>query len=132
MPKSLYRYSFVLLILFLVYLLFSKPQTTKSMSLTPAIVKKAIIAAFAADSLALGAHWVYDSDVIKNQLGDKIKDLNAPNLNDYHKGKGAGDFTQYGDQAFILLESLGKDKSYNQEKFLQHWAESMEKYQGYM
>ncbi|ORX81146.1 ADP-ribosylglycohydrolase [Basidiobolus meristosporus CBS 931.73] len=101
------------------------------MSLTSTLVKNTILAAFAADSLALGAHWVYDSDIIKNKLGDKVKELNAPTLNDYHKGKGVGDFTHYGDQTLFLLESIARHKAYDEEKFRQDWLESIEKYQGY-
>jgi ADP-ribosylglycohydrolase len=60
---------------------------------------------FVGDSLSLGAHWIYDQAEIRNQFG-RITSLSAP-ATDYHRGKGAGDFTHHGDQTLILLESLG-------------------------
>eukprot|EP01095_Lingulamoeba_sp_RSL-Kostka_P005805 TRINITY_DN1763_c0_g1_i6.p1 TRINITY_DN1763_c0_g1~~TRINITY_DN1763_c0_g1_i6.p1 ORF type:complete len:246 (-),score=81.07 TRINITY_DN1763_c0_g1_i6:590-1327(-) len=80
-------------------------------------IKGAILGSFFADSLALGAHWVYDSVKLKNSVGNAevesdstihtgglriLIDPMAP----YHPKKSKGNFTHYGDQALILLKSI--------------------------
>ena len=64
-----------------------------------------VMASFVADSLALGAHWIYDIERISESLG-RVDSFLEPASNSYHSTKGKGEFTHYGDQAFILLESL--------------------------
>ena len=49
-------------------------------------------AAFAADALSLGAHWVYNTGVIDKKFGRT--DRFAAPLTSFHKGKSAGEFTQ--------------------------------------
>jgi len=61
--------------------------------------------ALAADSLALGAHWIYDQAAIADRW-DRIMDLQAPLSDTYHPGKDRGAQTHYGDQTLVLLESL--------------------------
>jgi ADP-ribosylglycohydrolase len=61
--------------------------------------------ALVADSLALGAHWIYDQGVIASRFG-RVTELLAPAPDGYHPGKGRGGQTHYGDQALVLLESL--------------------------
>eukprot|EP00762_Andalucia_godoyi_P002925 ANDGO_04177.mRNA.1 hypothetical protein EMIHUDRAFT_118625 len=63
-----------------------------------------------ADSLALGAHWVYNTAELSQKLG-RVDKLLAPTLNNYHAGKTAGAQTHYGDQTLILLEFLASSPS---------------------
>jgi ADP-ribosylglycohydrolase len=64
-----------------------------------------VLASFVADSLALGAHWIYDTAKIDQQFG-RITELLPPHEDTYHPSKNLGDFTHYGDQSFHLLEHL--------------------------
>lgn len=67
--------------------------------------KAMVLASFAADSLALGAHWIYDTAKIDQQFG-RISDLLPPHEGTYHPTKKRGDFTHYGDQSLHLLQYL--------------------------
>ncbi len=62
-------------------------------------------AALAGDSLALGAHWIYEQDEIAERFG-RITDHQDPHPEGYHPGKEAGAQTHYGDQTLVLMESL--------------------------
>lgn len=88
-------------------------------------------ASFAADSLALGAHWVYDPQKIKDNLG-RVDRLLAPDLAFFHKGKRAGDFTHYGDQTLVLLESLAARKAFDPHDFAERWKRLFADYGGWM
>ena len=72
--------------------------------------KAAILAAFAADALALGVHWIYNTHVIDRKYG-RVEDLLAPQLAKFHAGKRRGDFTHYGDQMLLLLETVAGDRT---------------------
>lgn len=61
--------------------------------------------AFAADSLAVAPHWIYDQAEIPQRFG-RVAELHTPQEGDYHEGKGRGAQTHYGDQTLVLLESL--------------------------
>ena len=90
-----------------------------------------VMASFAADSLALGAHWVYDTRAIETHLG-RIDTLLKPQPNSYHSTKGRGDFTHYGDQMFVLLESLAAQKGFSLEDFSARWQALFNHYNGYV
>lgn len=64
-----------------------------------------VLPSFFGDALALGPHWVYDPAKIAGWYPGGIRTYDAPRSS-YHPGKAAGDFTHYGDQALVLLESL--------------------------
>lgn len=97
-----------------------------------ATIATSVETAFVADSLSLGAHWVYDSNVIKEKLGANVRHFHAPGLfNDYHKGKHEGDQTHYGDQMLWLLESIKENNGYNEEAWKDKWYKKMETYAGY-
>eukprot|EP00276_Gloeochaete_wittrockiana_P001601 CAMPEP_0184675598 /NCGR_PEP_ID=MMETSP0308-20130426/87875_1 /TAXON_ID=38269 /ORGANISM="Gloeochaete witrockiana, Strain SAG 46.84" /LENGTH=354 /DNA_ID=CAMNT_0027123315 /DNA_START=108 /DNA_END=1173 /DNA_ORIENTATION=+ len=89
-----------------------------------------VLSSFVADSLALGAHWVYDSSVIADKIG-KVEKLLKPTLNTYHATKEAGDFTHYGDLTLLLLKHLKQHKSFNQSEFIKEYLQWGETYQGY-
>lgn len=89
-----------------------------------------VMASFLGDSLALGAHWIYDTGEIKRRFG-RVDDLLPPPRDSYHSTKTRGEFTHYGDQAFILLESMSPQRAFNLEEFSQRWKRLFADYQGY-
>lgn len=93
--------------------------------------KAMVLASFAADSLALGAHWIYDTDVIQKNFG-RMDQLSAPLTDSYHAGKNKGDFTHYGDQALVLLESIGKTGEFSINEFSRSWRQLFDDYNGYV
>ena len=58
--------------------------------------KAMVLGSFVADSLALGAHWIYDTALIQKELG-RVDALRAPRPDSYHPSKKKGEFTHYGD-----------------------------------
>jgi len=90
-----------------------------------------VLASFAADSLALGAHWIYDTDVI-DQRFVRVEELLAPLPGSYHAGKKQGDFTHYGDQALVLLESLNRTSGFSLPEFAAAWKQLFTGYHGYI
>lgn len=90
-----------------------------------------VLASFAADSLALGAHWIYDTAEIDRRIG-RVERLLAPLPDSYHAGKGAGEFTHYGDQALVLLESLARSGTFSLVDFAAAWQELFVGYRGYV
>jgi ADP-ribosylglycohydrolase len=84
-----------------------------------------------ADSLALGAHWVYDAERIRREFG-RIDRLLKPLPNSFHPGKEAGEFTHYGDQAFVLLESVAHRRDFDTDDFSHRWRALFSDYKGYM
>lgn len=94
--------------------------------------KAAVMASFIADSLALGAHWEYDTAKLAETHG-LVNNLIAPVLGSYHQTKSAGDLTHYGDQALVLMDSLVAMKGFDLADFAQRWQELFENgYRGYM
>ncbi len=86
--------------------------------------------ALVADSLALGAHWIYDTGQIDDQIGrvDRLKD---PPPNSFHPTKKKGEFTHYGDQVMVLLTSLAESGGFNLEAFARAWRAFFSAYDGY-
>jgi ADP-ribosylglycohydrolase len=89
------------------------------------------LASFAGDSLALGAHWVYDTKVLAETFG-RVEELRKPLPTSYHPTKDAGEFTHYGDQAFVLLESLAAKKAFDLDDFAARWKALFTGYAGYL
>ncbi|MFO7912935.1 MAG: ADP-ribosylglycohydrolase family protein [Desulfotignum sp.] len=90
-----------------------------------------VMAAFAADALALGVHWVYDVSRIKEQYG-RVDHLTAPEIAPFHKNRQKGDFTHYGDQMLVLLESLYHCNGFDLGDFSARWQSLFDKYDGYL
>lgn len=86
-------------------------------------------AAFAADALSLGAHWVYNTRVIDKKFG-RPETYQAP-LTSYHKGKGKGDLTHYGDQTLLLLETLTAMPRFSLKAWASGWKTFFNTYGGY-
>ena len=93
--------------------------------------KASLLAAFAADSLSLGAHWIYDVQEIEKRFG-RVEDLAAPGPDSYHKGKKQGEFTHYGDQMLVLLESVAEKHGFDLHGFSERWRELFVDYKGYL
>lgn len=79
-----------------------------------------VLASLVADSLALGAHWIYDTDDIDRRIG-RVDKLLAPLPDSYHAGKTAGQFTHYGDQTLVLLQSLARTGDFSLTDFADGW-----------
>lgn len=90
-----------------------------------------VLASFTADALSLGAHWIYDTGKIRSTFG-QIEQITAPLPSSYHQEKERGEFTHYGDQAMILLESIAREKSFSLSAFCSMWQELFTGYRGYV
>ncbi|MFH1980378.1 MAG: ADP-ribosylglycohydrolase family protein [Pseudomonadota bacterium] len=93
-------------------------------------MKALVLASFAADALALGPHWIYDTAQIDTAFG-RVEDLRDPLPTTFHKGKRRGQFTHYGDQALMLLESVMAEKSFDPARFAGDWQRMFAGYTGY-
>ena len=89
-----------------------------------------VLASFAADALALGVHWIYDTDRIDKQYGRVVHFL-KPSGKSYHPTKERGELTHYGDQALLLLNTLAGGSGFNLEEFARNWQALFKTYQGY-
>ena len=89
-----------------------------------------VLAAFAADSLALGAHWIYNTSKIEAKFG-RVDTFLKPDAKSYHHTKEQGEFTHYGDQTFILLKSLADKKGFDLDDFASQWRAFNKDYEGY-
>jgi ADP-ribosylglycohydrolase len=92
--------------------------------------KAMVLASFAADSLALGAHWIYSTEKIARDFG-RIESFLAPDPDSYHPTKKKGEFTHYGDQSFVLLESLASRGGFDPQDFSRLWQQLFAGYKGY-
>jgi ADP-ribosylglycohydrolase len=88
-----------------------------------------IFGSFVGDALALGPHWVYNTNVIDKKFG-RVQQYFDP-LVSYHKGKKGGDFTHYGDQMLMLLTSLATASGFDQTQFAEAWQSFFNDYEGY-
>ena len=89
-----------------------------------------ILSSLTADAYALGAHWIYDEEQLKN-LPIDWETLNDAQVM-WHKGKVKGDFTHYGDQTLYLLEYMYENEGFDKKGFYTFWSENMSNYQGYI
>lgn len=99
--------------------------------------RSAILGAFLGDALALGLHWNYDSSAVAQQAAPLLADgiftsLAAPGFGSHHAGKAAGDFTHYGDQTMVLLESIAESDNFDLQHFFTQWQALFEDYDGYV
>jgi ADP-ribosylglycohydrolase len=87
-------------------------------------------ASFAGDSLALGVHWIYDTRVIDEKFG-RVESFVKPVEPTYHPTKDRGDFTHYGDQTMVLLESVAHCQGFDLSHFAESWQALFSSYKGY-
>ena len=93
--------------------------------------KAMVMASFAADSLALGVHWIYDPKKIESDFG-RVESFIKPDPQSYHKNRDMGEFTHYGDQMLVLLESVAEKGRYDLEDFSHRWQKLFNGYDGYL
>ncbi len=93
--------------------------------------KAMVLGSFLADSLSLGVHWIYDVNRIKKEFG-RVENLLKPLLDSYHPTKDRGEFTHYGDQAMVLLESVSAKGRFDPEDFFSRWRALFKDYHGYL
>ncbi|KAK9528033.1 hypothetical protein VZT92_014535 [Zoarces viviparus] len=76
----------------------------------------AIIGAAAADAAAQPMHWIYDPDRLKEVLSDlePCPEFRPQSANPFYR-RTTGEQTCYGDQAYVLLESLSQCGDFNVE-----------------
>lgn len=90
-----------------------------------------VMSSFIADSLALGAHWIYDTESISRVFG-RVDSFLKPGPDSYHSTKEKGDSTHYGDQTFVLLESVAERKGFELYDFSVRWQVLFDNYDGYI
>jgi len=88
-----------------------------------------LFGSFVGDALALGPHWVYNTNVIDKKFG-RVQAYFDP-LVSYHAGKKKGDFTHYGDQMLLLLASIASASGFDQTQFAGDWQSFFKDYEGY-
>jgi ADP-ribosylglycohydrolase len=87
-------------------------------------------ASLAADSLALGVHWIYDTRVIDENFG-RVESFVKPSEPTHHPTKDRGEFTHYGDQTMVLLESVAHCQGFDLSHFAESWQALFSSYKGY-
>jgi ADP-ribosylglycohydrolase len=93
--------------------------------------KAMVMAAFMADALSLGAHWIYDAESISKRFG-RIENFMTPGPHSYHSTKEKGEFTHYGDQMFVLLQSVAEKNDFHLKSFSDRWQRLFKDYHGYI
>lgn len=92
--------------------------------------RSVVWASLAADALALGAHWIYDTRQIDEHIG-RVDTLRAPLPTSFHTTKSRGDLTHYGDQTVLLLKSLVATGGFEVLSFARMWQAFYGNYTGY-
>ncbi len=94
-------------------------------------IKSLILGSLIGDSLSLGVHWEYNPHKIAKDHG-RVETYLAPDADSYHPGKTAGDFTHYGDQEMVLLESVAERGRFDPDDYFERWREMFGDYAGYV
>jgi ADP-ribosylglycohydrolase len=92
--------------------------------------KAMVLTSFAADSLSLGVHWIYNTNVIDKKWG-RVETYIKPERPTYHPTKDLGEFTHYGDQTMLLLESVSARAGFDLNDFADRWQQLFSTYDGY-
>ena len=89
-----------------------------------------VLMSFIADALSLGVHWIYNTNVIDKKWGP-VEGYIKPERPTYHPTKDLGDFTHYGDQTLVLLESVSAQSGFDLKDFSRRWLQFFDQYDGY-
>lgn len=84
---------------------------------TSSRIQGAILGAFIGDALALGPHWYYNLDELRNDYGNWISDYTTPKEGRYHAGLKAGASSQSGVILDLTLKSLIANQGYDEKDF---------------
>jgi ADP-ribosylglycohydrolase len=93
--------------------------------------RAAVLGSLAGDCLALGPHWIYDVGAIAARFG-RVQGPTAPGPDSYHKNRGLGQFTHYGDQTLVLLRSVAAKRGFDLADFFGRWRTLFAHYDGYV
>ncbi len=91
----------------------------------------ALYASFAADSLSLGPHWIYNQSKVARLYPAQTIEFDDPR-SEYHPHRSAGEFTHYGDQALTLLRSLTLRRGWSPSDWSEDWRAMWKDYDGYL
>ncbi len=94
-------------------------------------LKALLLGSFIGDALSMGSLWIYNPKMIERKFG-RVTDYNLPEANKYHPTKKSGDFTHYGDQTLVLLESVAKQRAFDSSDFSTRWQQLFSNYEGYV
>ena len=92
--------------------------------------KAMVLASFAADALALGVHWIYNTNVIDKKWG-RVEEYITPERPTFHPTKKLGEFTHYGDQTLVLMRSVAASSGFDISNFADKWQQFFNAYDGY-
>lgn len=70
------------------------------------------------DASALGSHWIYDQETIKQQFPNGLQGFETPSQGHYHFGKTGGDSTHYGEGNRLMLQSIAEKGKFDSVDFL--------------
>lgn len=89
-------------------------------------------AAFLADALTLGTHWVYNQGKIARLYPQGISHFDDPGSN-YHPNRKKGQFTHYGDQMLMLAQATAASpQQWSLPIFRSVWQNGMTNFDGYL
>lgn len=88
-------------------------------------------AAFLADALTLGPHWVYDQEKIARLYPDGITVFDEPRSS-YHPNRKKGQFTHYGDQMMMVARAVAAAPDWSLPVFRSVWQSGMTAFDGYV
>ena len=88
--------------------------------------KGMVLGQFLGDAASLGVHWIYNTKEIEHLHPQGLQGFEVPAEGHYHAGKLAGDPTHYGDAAWVLLEALARETTFNVTTFGRAFVEKMD------
>ena len=94
-------------------------------------VKGMVLGQFLGDAASLGVHWIYNTQEIECLHPEGLQGFEVPAEGHYHAGKLAGDPTHYGDAAWVLLEALAGETTFNVATFGTAFVKKMDPGKGY-
>ena len=90
-----------------------------------------VLGQFLGDAASLGVHWIYNTQEIECLHPEGLQGFEVPAEGHYHAGKLAGDPTHYGDAAWVLLEALAGETTFNVATFGTAFVKKMDPGKGY-
>ena len=94
-------------------------------------LKGMVLGQFLGDAASLGVHWIYNTKDIESMYPNGLQGFEIPAEGHYHAGKLSGDLTHYGDAAWVLLEALAEEATFDAASFGAAFVEKMDPSKGY-